>query len=147
MLDTPTPAHPGALLRQLRYTGGRRISQRALAMLLDTSRAHVARLELQGSPLLTEAQLDLWVPKTVSPYMTWAYWWTRPVEPVSPQNAPCRAVADTRVHPRYTAGISEDHRPDYFAGLRYRVPRPVLAEITDRVHRPCESRTGLCVQP
>ena len=54
----PTPGHPGALLRQLRYTGGRRISQRALAVLLDTSRAHIARLELQGSPLLTEEQLD-----------------------------------------------------------------------------------------
>ena len=58
MLDMPTPGHPGALLRQLRYTGGRRISQRALAVLLDTSRAHIARLELQGSPLLTEEQLD-----------------------------------------------------------------------------------------
>jgi hypothetical protein len=26
-------------------------------------------------------------------------------KPVSPQNAPSGAVADTRVHPRYTAGI------------------------------------------
>src|SRR5215831_16297551 len=27
--------------------------------------------------------------------------------PVSPQNTPSGAAADTRVHPRYTAGISE----------------------------------------
>jgi transcriptional regulator with XRE-family HTH domain len=50
--------HPGAVLRQLRYTGGRRLSQRALATLLGTSRAHIARLELHGSPPLTDEQLD-----------------------------------------------------------------------------------------
>ena len=50
--------NPGAVLRRLRYTGGRRISQRALATLLGTSRAHIARLELQGSPPLTDEQLD-----------------------------------------------------------------------------------------
>ena len=33
-------------------------------------------------------------------------------EPVAPQNAP--AIADTRVHPRYTAGISEAQRPGPF---------------------------------
>lgn len=59
MLDTGSlEGHSGTLLRQLRYTGGRRISQRTLAMLLDTSRAHIARLELQGYPPLTEEQLD-----------------------------------------------------------------------------------------
>lgn len=46
------------MLRRLRYTGGRRISQRALATLVGTSRAHIARLELQGSPPLTDEQLD-----------------------------------------------------------------------------------------
>ena len=50
--------NPGAALRQLRYTGGRRLSQRALATMLGTSRAHIARLELQGSPPLTDEQLD-----------------------------------------------------------------------------------------
>jgi hypothetical protein len=50
--------NPGAVLRRLRYTGGRRLSQRALAALLDTSRAHIARLELHGSPPLTDEQLD-----------------------------------------------------------------------------------------
>ena len=50
--------NPGAVLRQLRYTGGRRLSQRALATLLGTSRAHIARLELQGTPPLTDEQLD-----------------------------------------------------------------------------------------
>jgi len=50
--------NPGAALRQLRYTGGRRLSQRALATLLGTSRAHIARLELHGSPPLTDEQLD-----------------------------------------------------------------------------------------
>ena len=49
---------PGIVLRRLRYTGGRRISQRALATLLGTSRAHIARLELHGSPPLTDEQLD-----------------------------------------------------------------------------------------
>lgn len=59
MLDIASPGgHPGTLLRQLRYTRGRRISQRALAVLLDTSRAHIARLELQGFPPLTDEQLD-----------------------------------------------------------------------------------------
>lgn len=59
MLAAGTPAgHPGTLLRQLRYTGGRRISQQALATLLGTSRAHIARLELHGSPPLTDEQLD-----------------------------------------------------------------------------------------
>ena len=51
-------ANSGAVLRQLRYTGGRRLSQRALATLLGTSRAHIARLELYGSPPLTDEQLD-----------------------------------------------------------------------------------------
>jgi hypothetical protein len=96
----------------------------------------------------------LWVPKTVSPYMTWAYWWTRPVEPVSPQNAPshntclpCRVVTDTRVHPEvYGRYIGRPPARTISPVLRYRVPRPVLAEITDRVHRPCESRTGLCAR-
>jgi hypothetical protein len=46
------------VLRQLRYAGGRRLSQRALATLLGTSRAHIARLELHGSPPLTDEQLD-----------------------------------------------------------------------------------------
>lgn len=50
--------HPGAVLRRLRHTAGRRISQQALATLLGTSRAHVARLELNGFPLLTDEQLD-----------------------------------------------------------------------------------------
>ena len=50
--------NPGAVLRQLRYTGGRRLSQRALATLVGTSRAHIARLELHGSPPLTDEQLD-----------------------------------------------------------------------------------------
>jgi hypothetical protein len=50
--------NPGAVLRQLRYTGGRRLSQRALATLLGTSRARIARLELHGSPPLTDEQLD-----------------------------------------------------------------------------------------
>src|SRR5690349_12479080 len=50
--------HPGAVLRRLRHTAGRRISQEALAKLLQTSRAHVARLELHGFPLLTDEQLD-----------------------------------------------------------------------------------------
>jgi transcriptional regulator with XRE-family HTH domain len=50
--------NPGAVLRQLRYTGGRRLSQRALATMLGTSRAHIARLELHGSPPLTDEQLD-----------------------------------------------------------------------------------------
>lgn len=45
------------MLRRLRHTGGRRISQRALATLLGTSRAHIARLELHGSPPLTDEQL------------------------------------------------------------------------------------------
>jgi hypothetical protein len=49
--------NPGAVLRRLRHTGGRRISQRALATLLGTSRAHIARLELHGSPPLTDEQL------------------------------------------------------------------------------------------
>jgi transcriptional regulator with XRE-family HTH domain len=48
----------GAVLRRLRHTGGRRISQRALATLLGTSRAHIARLELHGTPSLTDEQLD-----------------------------------------------------------------------------------------
>jgi transcriptional regulator with XRE-family HTH domain len=48
----------GAVLRRLRHTGGRRISQRALATLLGTSRAHIARLELHGSPPLTDEQLN-----------------------------------------------------------------------------------------
>ena len=52
-----TGENPGAVLRQLRYTGGRRLSQRALATMLGTSRAHIARLELHGSPLLTDEQL------------------------------------------------------------------------------------------
>ena len=46
------------VLRRLRYTGGRRISQRDLAKVLGTSRAHLARLELHGSPRLTDQQLD-----------------------------------------------------------------------------------------
>jgi hypothetical protein len=59
MLDMAgSERHSGTLLRQLRYTGGRRISQRALAMLLETSRAHIARLELHGYPPLTDEQLD-----------------------------------------------------------------------------------------
>src|SRR5580704_2819342 len=59
MLYTGEPGeNPGAVLRQLRYTAGRRLSQRALATLLGTSRAHIARLELQGSPPLTDEQLD-----------------------------------------------------------------------------------------
>jgi hypothetical protein len=45
------------VLRRLRHTGGRRISQRALATLLGTSRAHITRLELQGAPPLTDEQL------------------------------------------------------------------------------------------
>jgi hypothetical protein len=52
-----TGENPGAVLRQLRYTGGRRLSQRALATMLGTSRAHIARLELHGSPPLTDEQL------------------------------------------------------------------------------------------
>ena len=51
-------ANPGAVLRRLRYTGGRRISQQKLADLLQTSRAHLAKLELYGSPLLSDDQLD-----------------------------------------------------------------------------------------
>ena len=39
-------------------------------------------------------------------------------EPVALQNAPCRAIADTRVHPRYTAGISEAQRPGPFRRFR-----------------------------
>ena len=60
MLDTDRNGgeHPGAVLRRLRHTAGRRISQQALATLLGTSRAHVARLELHGFPPLTEEQLD-----------------------------------------------------------------------------------------
>lgn len=59
MLDTGSSGeNPGALLRQLRYTGGRRISQRTLATLVGSSRAHIARLELHGSPPLTDEQLD-----------------------------------------------------------------------------------------
>jgi hypothetical protein len=59
MLEEVSPGgHPGTLLRQLRYTRGRRISQRTLAILVATSRAHIARLELEGSPPLTEEQLD-----------------------------------------------------------------------------------------
>jgi hypothetical protein len=60
MADTSrgTDEHAGAVLRRLRYSGGRRISQRALATLLGTSRAHIARLELHGFPPLTEEQLD-----------------------------------------------------------------------------------------
>lgn len=50
--------HPGAVLRRLRHTAGRRVSQLALAKLLGTSRAHVARLELHGYPTLTDEQLD-----------------------------------------------------------------------------------------
>jgi hypothetical protein len=50
--------HPGAVLRRLRHTAGRRVSQQALAELLGTSRAHVARLELHGYPTLTDDQLD-----------------------------------------------------------------------------------------
>ena len=57
-MDTGMGEHPGAVLRRLRYTGGRRLSQRALATLLGTSRAHIARLELHGSPPLTDEQLD-----------------------------------------------------------------------------------------
>jgi transcriptional regulator with XRE-family HTH domain len=48
----------GAVLRRLRHTGGRRVSQRALATLLGTSRARIARLELDGAPPLTDEQLD-----------------------------------------------------------------------------------------
>jgi hypothetical protein len=56
---TGSPAeNPGAVLRQLRYAQGRRLSQRALSTLLGTTRAHIARLELQGSPPLTDEQLD-----------------------------------------------------------------------------------------
>jgi hypothetical protein len=50
--------HPGAVLRRLRHTAGRRVSQAALASHLHTSRAHVARLELHGFPRLTDEQLD-----------------------------------------------------------------------------------------
>ena len=46
------------MLRRLRHTAGRRVSQEALASLLRTSRAHVARLELHGFPPLTDEQLD-----------------------------------------------------------------------------------------
>jgi hypothetical protein len=56
--DKSDGGHPGAVLRKLRHTAGRRISQHALATLLGTSRAHVARLELQGFPPLTDEQLD-----------------------------------------------------------------------------------------
>ena len=60
MLDTDPGKgeHPGAVLRRLRHTAGRRLSQEALATLLGTSRAHIARLELHGSPQLTDEQLD-----------------------------------------------------------------------------------------
>ena len=59
MVEEDSPGgHPGTLLRQLRYTRGRRISQQTLAILVATSRAHIARLELQGTPVLTEEQLD-----------------------------------------------------------------------------------------
>ncbi len=59
MVEEVSPGgHPGTLLRQLRYTRGRRISQQALAILVATSRAHIARLELRGYPALTEEQLD-----------------------------------------------------------------------------------------
>lgn len=56
--DSNNEENPGAVLRRLRYTRGRRISQRDLADLLGTSRAHLARLELHGFPLLTDQQLD-----------------------------------------------------------------------------------------
>ena len=56
--DTGKGEHPGAVLRRLRHTAGRRLSQEALATLLGTSRAHIARLELRGSPPLTDEQLD-----------------------------------------------------------------------------------------
>ena len=46
------------MLRRLRHTAGRRISQQVLATFLGTSRAHVARLELHGFPPLTDEQLD-----------------------------------------------------------------------------------------
>lgn len=57
-LEGAAAEHAGAVLRRLRYTGGRRVSQRALATLVGTSRAHIARLELHGFPPLTEEQLD-----------------------------------------------------------------------------------------
>ena len=50
--------HPGTVLRRLRHSAGRRVSQQVLAKLLGTSRAHVARLELHGYPTLTDEQLD-----------------------------------------------------------------------------------------
>lgn len=56
--DTGMGENPGAVLRRLRHTAGRRLSQEALATLLGTSRAHIARLELHGSPQLTDEQLD-----------------------------------------------------------------------------------------
>ena len=69
-------------------------------------------------------------------------------EPVAAQNAPCRAVADTRVHPRYTAGISEGQRPGPcrrfratgFPGRSWRRLRIVSIA-------PCQFRTRLSAQP
>jgi hypothetical protein len=56
-------------------------------------------------------------------------------EPVSPHNAPCHAVvgaSTSAVYDRYIGGPSAR----IISPLpRYRTPAPVLAEITDRLHR------------
>lgn len=69
-------------------------------------------------------------------------------KPVSSQNAPSGAVAGPRgtseVYGRNVGGPAARIISRFRAN---RLPVPVLVEITDRVHRPCEFRIRLSAQP
>jgi hypothetical protein len=83
---------------------------------------------------------SLWVPKTVSPYVTWVYWWMRPPgRPRRRTRTAARYASTPEVYGRYIGGPAAR----IISPLpRYRIPVPALVEITDRVHRPCKFRPG-----
>ncbi len=67
---------------------------------------------------ILERRRSLWVPKTVSPHMTWAYWWLRPPSRSRRRTRPAVPSSARRVHPGYTAGTSEVQRPGPFRHFR-----------------------------
>ena len=76
------------------------------------------------------------MPKTVSPYVTWAYWWLR-----SASRSRCRTRHAVPSPTRgYIRGLRQVYRrlsgQDHFAASALPDSGPVLVEITDRVHPP-----------
>ncbi len=102
----------------------------AAAPQLPGDRFHVQHREVPQATVGSQ----LWVPKTVSPYLTWAYWWLRSA---SRSRRRTRLPSPTR---GYIRGIRQEYRrlsgQDHFAASALPDSGPVLVEITDRVHPP-----------